>query len=76
MEIKDLYTENFKTLRKEMEKENRRWKHHVWSQIGRTESPLYTKQPPESIELQNKILMQFFTEQREKLKYRITKDPG
>ena len=34
-EVKDLYSENYRTLRKEIKEDTNKWKHIPWSWIGR-----------------------------------------
>ena len=34
-EVKDLYTEIYKTLLKEIEKDTKKWEDSIWSQSGR-----------------------------------------
>ena len=34
-DIKDLYSENYKTLKKQIEEDTNKWKHMTWSCIGR-----------------------------------------
>ena len=45
-EVKDLYSENYTTLKKEIKEDTNKWKHIPCSQIGRTSSkcPYYPKQ--------------------------------
>ena len=50
-DVKDLYSENFKTLKKEIEEDTNKWKHTPCSWIGRiniTKCPFYPKQSIDS----------------------------
>ena len=50
-DVKDLYMENYKTLKKEIEKDTNKWKHIPCSWIGRNNTlqcPSYPKQSIDS----------------------------
>ena len=52
-EIKDLYLENYRTLKKEIEEDTNKWKHITFSWIGRITSfkgPYYPKQSIDSVQ--------------------------
>jgi hypothetical protein len=78
--VKDLYDKNLKSLKKEIEKDLRRWKDLPCSWIGRT-NIVKMAILPKAIHRYNtipiKILTQFFIElEKFANSFGITKDPG
>jgi hypothetical protein len=64
-EVKDLYDKNFKSLKREIKEDLRRWKDHPCSWIGRiniVKIDILQKQSTDSIQSPSKISTQFFTE--------------
>ena len=62
-EVKDLYSENYRTLKKEIKEDTNKWKHVPCSWIGRLTSskwPYYPKQFIDSMQFLLKIPMTYF----------------
>ena len=63
-EVKDLYTENYKTLKKEIEKDTNKWKDISCSWIGMElillKCPYYSKRSIESIQFLSQFQWQLY----------------
>ena len=79
-EVKDLYLENYRTLKKETEEDTIKWKHIPSSWVGKLTSskcPYYRKQSIDSMQYLLKYQLVYFTDlkQYSKSLYGIEKDP-